>query len=272
MSDDYPIAIECGATSVRIGSAIFGERSLTGTKSTSLREKRSYSEAVLQSEGRSLPRALFFDQDGILFDSMPNHAKAWEEVMSSYGLPLTAYDVYVNEGRTGRAVIEEALSHVQPSKPVDIEAVYHAKSEAFRRLNHGELPPLIPGVKEVLEYLHAQGVQCWVVTGSGERSLLDNLEKTFPGIFSGFITAFDVTHGKPDPEPYLKAWERTGFNKSECAVVENAPLGVRAGKAAGLFTIAVNTGILPDSDLAAEQADRIFPNMSALLDWLKAQN
>ena len=90
MSDDYLIAIECGATSVRIGSAIFGERDY--------------------SPKRSLPKAFFFDQDGILFDSMPNHAKAWEEVMASYGLTLTAYDVYLNEGRTGRAVIEEAIT------------------------------------------------------------------------------------------------------------------------------------------------------------------
>ena len=105
--------------------------------------------------------------------------------------------------------------------------------------------------------------------GDGQRSLLDNLENTFPGIFTGFITAFDVTRGKPDPEPYLKAWERSGFRKDECMVVENAPLGVRSGKAAGLFVAAVNTGPLPDSDLAAEGADRIFPDMQALLQWLK---
>ena len=51
-------------------------------------------------------------------------------------------------------------------------------------------------------------------------------------------------------------------------VVENAPLGTRAAKAAGLFTCAVNTGILPDADLEAEHADKVFPNMAALLKWL----
>jgi len=54
-------------------------------------------------------------------------------------------------------------------------------------------------------------------------------------------------------------------------VVENAPLGVRAAKAAGLFTCAVNTGILPDSELEAEHADKVFPNMVALLNWLKEE-
>jgi len=52
--------------------------------------------------------------------------------------------------------------------------------------------------------------------------------------------------------------------------VENAPLGVRAGKAAGIYTVAVNTGILDDADLAAEGADLVLPDMKALLDRLTA--
>ena len=246
MSDDYRIAIECGSTMVRIGSSIFGAR-------------------------KKLPKAVFFDQDGVLFDSMPFHAKAWEKAMAENGLPFTAEQTYRNEGRTGASVVTEAyrLVHGIDAPQEVIEAVYAAKSAYFNRLTGGKLPNLIPGIREVLDYLHEKGVQCWVVTGSGQRSLLDNLQTTFPSIFTGIITAFDVQRGKPDPEPYLKAWERSGFNKSECYVVENAPLGVRAGKAAGLFTIAVNTGILPDSALEAEKADKVFPNMNALLEWLK---
>ena len=246
MSDDYKIAIECGSTMVRIGSTIFGER---GHK----------------------PKAVFFDQDGVLFDSMPFHAKAWAYSMAQHGLPFTAEQTYRNEGRTGASVINEAhlLVYGKEAPEAFIEDVYRIKSDYFNQLTGGQLPPLIPGIRDVLNYLHAQGVQCWVVTGSGQRSLLDKLEATFPGIFSGFITAYDVTHGKPDPEPYLKAWERSGFAKSECMVVENAPLGVRAGKAAGLYTVAVNTGILPDEALAAEQADLVLPNMQALLARLQ---
>lgn len=246
MSDDFQIAIKCGSTMVRIGSSIFGAR-------------------------KKLPKAVFFDQDGVLFDSMPVHAQSWELAMNENGLPFTAEQTYRNEGRTGASVITEAyqLIHGVDAPQEVIEAVYGAKSAYFNRLTGGKLPNLIPGVRDVLNYLHDKGVQCWVVTGSGQRSLLDSLESTFPGIFTGIITAFDVKHGKPDPEPYLKAWERSGFDKSECYVVENAPLGVRAGKAAGLFTIAVNTGILPDSALEAEKADKVFPTMHALLEWIK---
>ena len=246
MSDDYKIAIECGSTMVRIGSTIFGERV-------------------------KLPRAVFFDQDGVLFNSMPYHSQSWLLAMTEHGLPFTAEQTYRNEGRTGASVITEAyrLIHGVDAPQELIEAIYAAKSNHFNRLTGGKLPELIPGIRDVLQFLHDNGVQCWVVTGSGQRSLLDSLQSTFPGIFSGFITAYDVQYGKPNPEPYLKAWERCGFRKDECYVVENAPLGVRAGKAAGLFTIAVNTGPLPDSLLADEGADKIFPNMNALLEWFQ---
>ena len=81
------------------------------------------------------------------------------------------------------------------------------------------------------------------------------------------ITAFDVIHGKPDPEPYLKAWERSGLPKKQCVVIENAPLGICSGKAAGLTVYAVNTGILTRADLA--KADEVFDSMADLLEFLK---
>ena len=254
MSDDYRIAIECGATMVRIGSTIFGERTPVNANST-----------------KALPKAVFFDQDGVLFNSMPYHARSWEWAMSKHGLPFTENQTYKNEGRTGASVINEAhrLVHGVDATQELIDAVYADKSAHFNELTGGQLPELIPGIREVLAYLKSRGVQCWVVTGSGQRSLLDNLRKTFPDTFTGVISAFDVQHGKPHPEPYLKAWERCGFAKNECMVVENAPLGVRAGKAAGLFTAAVNTGILPDSALWEENADIVLPDMHALLSWLQ---
>ena len=83
------------------------------------------------------------------------------------------------------------------------------------------------------------------------------------------VTSFDVEHGKPNPEPYLKGLLKAGVSPEEGIVVENAPLGVRAAVAAGIFTIAVNTGPLPDKALADEGADIIFPTMSALRDAWK---
>ncbi len=248
MSDDYPIAIECGATMIRIGSTIFGAR--------------DYSRKL---------RAVFFDQDGVLYNSMPYHAASWAWAMTKHGLPYTEMECYRNEGRTSTGVIQEHHQQMfgTDATPELIEAIYQDKSAHFTEMTGG-FPGIIPNVDKVLEYLNAHGIQCWVVTGSGQRNLINALNKTFNNVFTGIISSFDVTKGKPDPEPYLKAWEKSGFKKEECMVIENAPLGVRAAKAAGLYTIAVNTGILPDSDLWNEKADEVLPNMQALLDRITA--
>ena len=251
MSDDYKIAIEYGSNSVRIGSSIFGEREYPHKPSSF--------------------KAIFFDMDGVLFDSMPYHAKAWEEVMRANGLPFTAYDAYLNEGRTGQSVIQEASNIVnKPCTDQQIEEIYRQKADAFKRMQPNGAQPM-DGIKEVLAFLAEHQKQVWVVTGSGQLSLFAQLSTLHPTLFvrEQLITAYDVTHGKPHPEPYLKAWERSGLKKEECCVVENAPLGVRAAKSAGLFTIAVNTGILENERLSQEKADLVLPNMHALLRWFQ---
>ena len=192
--------------------------------------------------------------------------------MKEHDLPFTAYGCYLNEGRTGESVIREAMwkAHNRDATPDEIKQIYTEKSNRFNLLaQQAGGTVAIDGVAEVLRYVQSTGSQIWVVTGSGMRSLLDNLNNALPPVFQRdrMITAFDVTHGKPDPEPYLKAWERSGLKKEECFVIENAPLGIRSGKAAGLTVYAVNTGILTREDLA--QADQVFDSMAELLEFLK---
>jgi len=80
------------------------------------------------------------------------------------------------------------------------------------------------------------------------------------------VTAYDVSRGKPYPDPYLMGMEKIGSQPWQTIVIENAPLGVRAGVAAGAFTIAVNTGPLPDDVLRNEGADLLFSRMTDLRD------
>jgi beta-phosphoglucomutase-like phosphatase (HAD superfamily) len=130
----------------------------------------------------------------------------------------------------------------------------------------------MPGAIEVVNKVKACGLTPMIVTGSGTPTLLNRIQENFPGLFNPdhIITSFNVKRGKPHPDPYLLALERGGFSPEEAIVVENAPLGVQAGVAAGLFTIAVNTGPLPNKILSYSGASLIFPTMSALADeWEK---
>lgn len=192
--------------------------------------------------------------------------------MKQHGLPFTAYDCYINEGRTGESVIREAFQKAlgRDATQEEVKTIYAEKSAYYHQLLQ-TTTPTIPGVADVLQFVKEQGHQIWVVTGSGMRTLLDSLNEVFPSIFQQdqMITAFDVTQGKPHPEPYLKAWERSGLPKEQCLVIENAPLGVRSGKAAGLTVYAVNTGILKREDLLQAGADMVFDSMHELLKFLQ---
>ena len=124
------------------------------------------------------------------------------------------------------------------------------------------------GAAELLNKVKAYGIQRVLVTGSGQKTLIDKLEHSYPGIFSPekMVTAFDVKYGKPNPEPYLMGLEKAGVNANEAIVVENAPMGVQAGVAAGIFTIAVNTGPLSDEVLLQAGADLLFSSVSELAE------
>ena len=216
-----------------------------------------------------LPKAVFFDMDGVIFDSMPRHAKAWSEAMALEGLPFSEYQVYLQEGRTGSGTVTDVfLAHGRgvPTE-ADIQRIYANKSRLFDAFGD---PIPMRGMHDVLEKVKSLGLEIYIVTGSGQASLLDTLNHYYPDTFykEKMVTAYDVKKGKPDPEPYLMGLEKAGLPASEVVVVENAPLGVRSAKGAGIFTIAVNTGILKDQDLWDAGADIVLPDMEALLELL----
>lgn len=126
----------------------------------------------------------------------------------------------------------------------------------------------MPGAADVLKQARTSGLQTLVVTGSGQHSLLNKLNHTYPGCFTRekMVTAFDVKYGKPHPEPYLMGLQKAGVKANEAFVIENAPMGIKAAVAAGIFTIAVNTGPLPDSVLLDEGANLLYSDMKSLAD------
>ena len=198
------------------------------------------------------PKAVLFDMDGVLYDSMRFHARAWYETATHHQLISTPELFYLYEGRTGESTINELY-----------QKTFLRDGKAMQ------------GAAEVLKKVKASGLQTLVVTGSGQHSLINKLEHTYPGYFKRekMVTAFDVKLGKPHPEPYLMGLEKAGVKPYEALVVENAPMGIQAGVAAGIFTIAVNTGPLDDRILLDAGADLLYPDMTALAkDWDNLMN
>lgn len=212
-------------------------------------------------------KAALIDMDGVLYDSMKYHTLAWYKLAEELGVPTPRDEFYLYEGMTGAATLDRLFmkKYDKPCPPEKIEEFYRRKTELFRDMGRMEL---MPGAAKMLKGLKDAGIRCVLVTGSGQKSLIDQINQDYPGIFlpGDMVTGNDVEHGKPHPEPYLRGLKKAGVEAEEAIVIENAPLGVRAGKAAGVFTVAVTTGPIPREAFLKEKADMIFPDMPAFAD------
>lgn len=215
-------------------------------------------------------RAALIDMDGVLYDSMPHHARAWQQMFSERGIPTVEDEFFLYEGMTGGATINHIIRRELGRDATDDEKkeLYARKAELF--VQSGQKRPM-PGAARMLKTFMERGLDRVLVTGSAQSSLLNSLDTDYPGAFrkDKRVTALDVKHGKPDPEPYLRGAEKAGVGAENIMVVENAPLGVRAGKAAGFFTVAVTTGPIPREEFVKEGADMIFSSMEEFADCLE---
>ncbi len=212
-------------------------------------------------------KVFLFDMDGVLYDSMPNHAVAWQKSMAQFDINMTAADAYATEGSRGIDTIRMMVKE-QRGEDITLEEaqrMYDVKTEIFHSM---PTAPIFPNVIEVMETLKSHGIQIGVVTGSGQRPLIQRLLDDFGRFLdeAHIVSAYDVERGKPYPDPYLMGLKKAGnLSPAEGVVVENAPLGVKAGVAAGIYTIAINSGPLPDSVLLGEGANVLYHNMGELL-------
>lgn len=214
-------------------------------------------------------RAALIDMDGVLYDSMKYHTLAWERMMREAGVECTRDEFYLYEGMTGAATIKMLFEERLGKQISDEECkrLYAFKTQYF--IDFGKREPM-PGADRMLRALIRAGVKRVLVTGSGQKSLLSYLSRDYPGAFSEAlrVTASDVKHGKPAPEPYLMGLAKAEEECRNTIVIENAPLGVKSGHAAGCFTIAVTTGPIPEAEMWKAGADLVFPSMPAFADAL----
>jgi HAD superfamily hydrolase (TIGR01509 family) len=200
---------------------------------------------------------------------MGAHADAWSNAFRHFGIDFPPEMVYLNEGRTAQSTINLVFQQNEDRKATDSEVkmIYAKKTELIE-----VFPDAIPfeGALVLMELLKGMGLDIWVVTGSSQDKFLEPLLRDFRRFISAdrLITGRDVKHGKPNPEPYLKALYKSGWEPSEVIVIENAPLGIQSAKAAGIYTIAVNSGILDDKVLWDSGADVVINKLTELISEL----
>ena len=202
-------------------------------------------------------RALLFDLDGVLIDSTPAVARVWRRWALEHGLnPETV--VRMAHGRPSRSTIRELI----PATNLDPAILDKEDREVERReIEDLDGVVLLPGASQLLNSLPPDR---WTIATSCTRALAEvRLRAAGLPVPANMITSSDVKIGKPDPEPYLKAAAKLGVAAQDCIVIEDAPAGVSAGKAAGARVIAFLTTMLR-RDLEDAGADWIVENCTAL--------
>lgn len=209
-------------------------------------------------------RAVLFDMDGVIVDSMDIHAGSWQSVFGEYGILISKEEIFKREGMSGVASIVDVIKDKGFPVPDEREqaALLEKKLEIFEKHTAG----IFPEIEEILRFLSSKGLLLGLVTGSLKRSVLHVLPSRLYNIFDVVVTINDIERGKPHPEPYLTAAGRLSCKPEESLVIENAPLGIQSAKSAGMDCFALKT-TLPADYLV--MADRTFQNHAELHEYLK---
>jgi beta-phosphoglucomutase len=182
-------------------------------------------------------RAVLFDYDGVLVDSMPYHVAAWMEVMSRYDVAISPEEIYLEEGSRTEEVAAELFKRRERDFTAELlQEIVEAKRDQYLANNQTKL---VDGALDLVQHLKKNGYRLGLVTGSIRAQVEGTLGEEIRNQFDCMIASEDVEHGKPNPEPFLKAAQRLNVAADECLVVENAPLGVHAARAAGMWVVAV---------------------------------
>ncbi|MEW2450215.1 HAD family hydrolase [Streptomyces parvulus] len=196
-------------------------------------------------------RALLFDNDGTLVSSLESVGRCWTRWAEEYGIATERFAGVELHGRTAAEIAADLL----PAGLVP-RAVARIEQLEVEDVPNGGVR-LLPGTRDFLGALPADR---WAVVTSATRRLAEARLDAVGILPKNLVAADDVTRGKPDPEPYLLGARVLGVDPAHCVVFEDAPAGLRAGRAAGMRTVALATTHAP----AELDADLVVTDLSAL--------
>lgn len=211
-----------------------------------------------------MENAFIFDMDGVLTDNMRDHAHSWVEVFRDFGLEGLDARRYMVEaaGMKGLDVLRHFLD--PDIGPEEAERLSELKDFLYRVKTRSTIRPL-GGLERFLLEAQESGIKLGIGTGAIPRNVthvLDLLRLEVP--FGAIVTAFDVPHGKPEPDIFLRAAELLGVEPARCIVFEDAVAGLEAAAKAGMAAVAVTTTNSADEFAGFDNVIEIIDDFSSL--------
>ncbi|HOX03909.1 MAG TPA: HAD family phosphatase [Candidatus Paceibacterota bacterium] len=209
-------------------------------------------------------QAAIFDMDGVLVDSEPLHERAYRDIFAEMGCADThGVDFVSYYGRSDWTLWTDFIERHRPAQP--IEELLAWKQRHYLELLRRE-KPVIPDAIDLAQQLHAR-FPLALASGSLHPVIQEvfHLAPVLRSLFQAVVSVQDVPHGKPAPDVFLRAASLLGVPPAACCVIEDAPAGVEAARAAGMAVIAI-TNSLPPERLA--RATRVVSRYSEIADLL----
>jgi beta-phosphoglucomutase len=184
-------------------------------------------------------KAILFDLDGVIVDSLHYHYLAWDHMFKKIGGSVTEESIFLSEGMNSFEILPLFLKQFNIELPIE----KHKKFIEDKRNYFRQIVKLTyyPNAFETIEQLRDLGYSAALVTACARKNMEMSIDTEHQKLFEFIISGDDVAHSKPNPEPYLIAQKTLGLEVSECAAIENAPLGVESVKNAGMICIAVES-------------------------------
>jgi len=210
-------------------------------------------------------KALIFDLDGTLVDTVYAHVFAWQRALAEAGLPIDGWRIHRRIGMSGglfaRAVAREAGRALTDA---EAESIQRRHGALFRELMPERRP--LPGARELLAFLREEGVPHGIAT-SGRRPEIDASLEVL-GVPPGMVVVErgDVLRAKPEPDLFLACQERLGVEIRDCYVVGDAVWDLLAARRAGMLSVGLLTGGYGEDELLPAGAFRVYRGADELLD------
>ena len=201
---------------------------------------------------------VIFDMDGVLVDSAEAHFQSWRRLGRQQGVQLTQEQFSATFGRQNRDIIPLLFGEV--SEPA-LREMADRKERIYRDLVRAN-PPIVEGAIDLVVSLHEAGAQL-AVGSSGPRANIDLILEAM-GVRDQVrvvVSSDDVSRGKPDPQVFSMACDRLGLPSRQCVVIEDAPSGVEAARAAGAHCVAV---LMHHSRESLKRAHRVVEKLADL--------
>lgn len=209
-------------------------------------------------------KAILFDMDGVVTDSMPWHYECWTKVLKDRNIFLSKEELYKREGEKG----DISVKGIFREKGMDISEeecmqMLKDKEDMFRLVARIKL---FAGIEDFIRRISSSGTRAALVTGTSRGEMKRLLPETVQNEFNAIVTGDMLQHGKPQPDPYLKGLEIINVGAQDAIAIENAPLGILSAKRAGIYTIAIETSL---QGKFLSNADHVVPNHIALYNMFK---